>query len=51
MVKEYYEQDYDFLANSDHGVTGVEWNRHQADQFLYFYHSIPRVHLTDEEFS
>lgn len=27
MVKEYYNQDYDFLANSDHGVTGVEWNR------------------------
>lgn len=50
MVKEYYEQDYDFLANSDHGVTGVEWNRHQTDQFLYFYHSVPRVHLTDEEF-
>lgn len=50
MVKEYYEQDYDFLANADHGVTGVEWNRHQADQYLYFYHSIPRVHLTDEEF-
>ena len=27
MVKEYYNQDYDFLANTDHGITGVDWNR------------------------
>ena len=34
MVKEYYNQDYDFLANSDHGVTGVEWNRKQPTVLL-----------------
>lgn len=50
MVKEYYEQDYDFLANSDHGVTGTEWNKPQTVQFLYTYSSVPRNHLTDEEF-
>lgn len=50
MVKEYYEQGYDFLANSDHGVTGVEWNREQTVQFLYSYSSVPRTPLTDEEF-
>lgn len=50
MVKEYYEQDYDFLANSDHGVTGVEWNRAPQIQFLYSYSNAPRNYLTDEEF-
>lgn len=50
MVKGYYEQDYDFLANADHGVTGVAWNRAPVQQFLYNYSTAPRVHLTDEEF-
>ncbi len=53
MVKEYYNQDYDFLANSDHGVTGVEWNREQPKLLLYSYQKLlgyPVEHLTDEEF-
>lgn len=50
MVKEYYEQDYDFLANSDHGVTGTEWNKRQPFVPLYFYQAGKTAHLTDEEY-
>lgn len=53
MVKEYYNRDYDFLANSDHGVTGVEWNKAPAKVLLYSYQKLlgyPVAHLTDEEF-
>ena len=53
MVKEYYNQDYDFLANSDHGITGVEWNREQPKLLLYSYQKLlgyTVAHLTDEEF-
>ncbi len=53
MVKEYYNRDYDFLANADHGVTGVEWNRAPAKVWLYFYQPLLGYevgHLTDEEF-
>ncbi|MBQ3136831.1 MAG: hypothetical protein IJB74_05035 [Clostridia bacterium] len=50
MVKEYYEQDYDFLANSDHGVTGTPWNEKQPFVPLYFYQAGKTAHLTDEEF-
>ena len=35
MVKEYYNRDYDFLANADHGVTGVEWNKAPKKVLLY----------------
>ena len=53
MLKEYYNQDYDFIANSDHGVTGVEWNRKQPNVILYAYQKLlgnKVEHLTDEEF-
>ena len=53
MVKEYYNQDYDFLANSDHGITGVEWNKPQPWLALYSYQTLlgnKVEHLTDEEF-
>ncbi len=53
MVKEYYAQGYDFLANADHGVTGVEWNRAPEIPFLYNYQLIignKRTTLTDEEY-
>ena len=53
MVKEYYAQDFDFLANADHGVTGVEWNRRPAYPFLYNYQFIignKQTVLTDEEY-
>ena len=53
MVKEYYNQDYDFLANADHGVTGVEWNRKQPNVLLYSYQPLlgyKVAHLTDEEY-
>ena len=53
MVKEYYNQDYDFLAIADHGITGVDWNKAPEIQPLYLYQYIidnPYEHLTDEEY-
>ncbi len=53
MVKEAYKQDYDFLAISDHGITGVEWDRAPATQILYTYQLLidnPYEHLTTEEY-
>ena len=53
MVKGYYNRDYDFLANADHGVTGVEWNRAPAKVLLYSYQKLlgyEVAHLTDEEY-
>ena len=53
MLKEYYNQGYDFVANSDHGITGVEWNRAQPTLLLYTYQKLTGktvAHLTDEEF-
>ena len=53
MVKEYYNQDYDFLANADHGVTGVEWNKAPGFVPLYYYNYLlgnKVAHLTDEEY-
>lgn len=53
MVKQYYELGYDFLANSDHAVTGVEWNREPALLPLYSYQTLignKVAHLTNEEY-
>lgn len=53
MVKEYYEQDYDFLANADHGVTGRAWNEEPTRLLLYSYQTLignTVAHLTDEEY-
>ncbi|MBR5262584.1 MAG: hypothetical protein IKV49_02065, partial [Clostridia bacterium] len=54
MVKEYYNQDYDFLAIADHGITGVDWDRAPDTQLLYTYQWIignPYDHLTTEEYT
>ncbi len=54
MVKEYYNQGYDLLANSDHGITGTEWNKKQTCLPLYAYQTLlgNKVEsLTDEEFT
>lgn len=40
MVKEYYKQGFDFLANSDHGITGAPWNEEQTRLALYTYQRI-----------
>lgn len=53
MIKEYYAQDYDFVANADHGVTGVAWNEVPAIVPLYLYQLLlgnEFTTLTDEEF-
>ena len=51
MVKEYYNQGYDFLANADHGITGKAWNKAQTFLPLYAYQTLlgnKIAHLTDE---
>ena len=53
MIKEFYEQDYDFLAVADHGVTGRAWNEKQTLLPLYLYQFLlgyKMTPLTDEEF-
>lgn len=53
MVKEYYNQGYDFLANADHGITGKAWNKAQTFLPLYAYQKLlgnKVQHLTDDEF-
>lgn len=53
MVKGYYNSDYDFVANADHGVTGVDWNREPARLALYTYQKLlgnSVGHLTDEDY-
>lgn len=53
MIKEYYNQGYDFVANADHGTTGVNWNEEPEIVALYYYQFIignTFEHLTDEEF-
>ncbi|MCR5523910.1 MAG: hypothetical protein K6F64_09800 [Clostridia bacterium] len=53
MVKEYYSLGYDFLANTDHAVTGVEWNKEPKHVSPYWYQKILGLEqnvLTDEEF-
>lgn len=53
MIKEYYNQDYDFVANADHGITGVEWNKEPDKQLLYTYQLLidnPYECMTDEEY-
>ncbi len=53
MVKAYYAKGFDFLANADHGVTGVEWNKKPQYPILYNYQYIlgnKMTVLTDEEY-
>ena len=53
MTKEYYNQDYDFVAVSDHGITGVDWDKAPDTQLLYTYQWIidnPYEHLTTSEY-
>ncbi|HBL41142.1 MAG TPA: hypothetical protein DDY98_06075, partial [Ruminococcaceae bacterium] len=54
MILEYYNQDYDFLAMTDHAVTGKAWNEKQTALPLYYYQNIIgnwTHNLTDEEFN
>ncbi|MBR4726562.1 MAG: hypothetical protein IK080_01600 [Clostridia bacterium] len=54
MILEYYNQGFDFLAMTDHGVTGKPWNEKPTALPLYLYQRIigNNVHyFTDEEFA
>ena len=54
MVLEHYNQGFDFLAMTDHGVTGTPWNEAPARLPLYWYQFIlgyKQRTLTDEEFA
>lgn len=53
MVKEHYNQNFDILAMSDHGVIGVPWNEQPTLLALYQYNHVllnEQSHLSDEEF-
>lgn len=53
MVKEHYNQDFDILAMSEHGVIGVPWNEQPTLLPLYQYNHVllnEQSHLSDEEF-
>jgi|LSQX01.1.fsa_nt_gb hypothetical protein len=53
MILEHYNQNFDFLAMTDHGVTGVEWNKKPVERILYAYQQIignKVVPLTDEQY-
>lgn len=54
MVLEHYKQGFDFLAMTDHGVTGTPWNEAPARLPLYWYQYLlgyKQTPLTDEEFA
>ncbi len=53
MIIEHYKQGFDFLAMTDHGVTGKAWNEEPTHLPLYLYQYIAgrkTTRLTDEEF-
>lgn len=53
MIMEHYKQGFDFLAMTDHGVTGRAWNDKQTHIPLYLYQYLAgnkTTPLTDEEF-
>lgn len=54
MVMEYYKQDFDFLAMTEHAITGKAWNEKPTELPLYLYQKIigNKIHyLSDEEFN
>ena len=54
MILEYYKQGFDFLAMTDHGVTGKAWNEKPTTIPLYLYQRVinHKVHyFTDAEFN
>ncbi len=53
MILEHYKQGFDFLAMTDHGVTGKAWNEEPTHLPLYLYQYLlgrKMTPLTDEEF-
>ncbi len=54
MILEYYNQGFDFLAMTDHGVTGKAWNEKPTELPLYLYQRVigNTVHyFSDEEYA
>lgn len=54
MVIDHYNQGFDFLAMTEHGVTGKAWNEEPTHLPLYLYQYIAgnkTTKLTDEEFA
>lgn len=53
-IIEHYNQGFDFIAMTDHGVTGKAWNEEPTHLPLYLYQYIAgnkTTKLTDEEFA
>lgn len=52
-IRYHYDQDFDFVAMTDHGVTGVEWNEKPYQRLLYSYQHLlgyKQDCFTDEEY-
>ena len=52
-ILEHYEQGFDFVSMTDHGVTGVEWNKKPYQRLLYSYNFLlgkEQNCFTDEEY-
>ena len=52
-ILEHYEQGFDFVSMTDHGVTGVEWNKKPYQRLLYSYNILlgkEQNCFTDEEY-
>ena len=53
MILEHYRQGFDFLAMTDHGVTGKAWNEEPTHLPLYYYQYLAgrkTTKLTQEEY-
>ncbi len=53
-IRYHYDQDFDFVAMTDHGVTGVEWDKKPYRRLLYSYQPLlgyKRDCFTTEEFN
>ncbi len=53
-ILEHYEQDFDFVAMTDHGVTGVPWDQKPYRRLLYSYQPLigkKQSCFTTEEFN
>jgi len=54
MVTEHYEQGFDFMAMSEHGITGKAWNQKPDFKLIYAYQDLtgaPKSYLTDAQFT
>ena len=53
MIKEFYDQDFDILAMTEHGILGKEWDKKPSIIPLFLFQNLwhgKRKHLTTEQY-